>query len=53
MSEFYKCEYCGGLFQKSLSDNEALQVKEERYPDVPLDECIVVCDGCYQGKVAN
>jgi len=44
----YRCEVCGGVFQKGRSDEEAIAEKEKLFSDVPLEDCGIVCDDCFK-----
>lgn len=46
----YTCAMCGGTFetQDDWTEEDRMKEKEENFPDVPLEECDVVCDDCYQ-----
>jgi DNA-directed RNA polymerase subunit RPC12/RpoP len=43
----YKCEACGGIFNKGWSDEEALAEYKENFPDIPFSETGLVCDECF------
>lgn len=45
----FKCEECGGVFDKEWSDDEAQIEFEQNFPLGHLGDGIaVVCDDCYQ-----
>jgi|HubBroStandDraft_6_1064221.scaffolds.fasta_scaffold00134_64 hypothetical protein len=45
----YICAMCGGTFEKSRSDEEALAEMKENFGDVPATEPLdIVCDDCFQ-----
>lgn len=50
MSKHYICAICGGKFVYATADAEEKAKREcaANFPDVPLEECAMVCDGCYQ-----
>lgn len=44
----FLCEMCGGIFNKGISDEQAMKEKIELFFDAPLDECDIVCENCFQ-----
>ena len=46
--ETYKCERCGGVFEKGWSDEEAIAEMGEVFPGATQEQCGLVCDPCYQ-----
>lgn len=44
----YKCAACGGVFEKTISEEEAQAELKENFGDIPINECDIVCDVCYQ-----
>jgi hypothetical protein len=46
--KLFKCAHCGGEFQKEWSDEERAAEKDNLFPDVPVEECVVVCDDCFK-----
>jgi hypothetical protein len=51
----YRCAACGRVFNKGVSDEEALAEKEDLFPSVPVEACDLVCDDCFAafGKKAD
>jgi hypothetical protein len=47
-SSFYVCARCFSTIEKGRSDAEAVAEKQEHFPDVPLDDCDVICDDCFR-----
>lgn len=45
----YKCAVCGKEFESGWADEEAQEELAENFPGFSVEECIVVCDDCYQG----
>lgn len=44
----YVCELCGGTFDKTISDEEALEEMVEVFGEASLDqEQAMLCDPCY------
>lgn len=43
----YRCGVCQGIFTKGWSDEEADCEGTELWPGVPKDECVLVCDECF------
>lgn len=48
MTETYTCAMCGGVFEKSTPEDEALAELKEFFGDVSTEDCDVVCDVCWQ-----
>ncbi len=50
--ERYKCEMCGGVFDKKQneewSDDAAIAELRRNFGSIPIDDCALVCDDCYQ-----
>lgn len=44
----YTCAMCSGEFESEWTEAEAVAEKERDFGSVPLDQCDVVCDVCYQ-----
>ena len=47
MSDTYECANCGGTFEKGVTDDEALAELNETLPGIPVEECAMFCDDCY------
>lgn len=48
MSNTFRCAECGKTFKKARTDKEALEDLNKEFPDMPVSECVVVCENCYQ-----
>jgi hypothetical protein len=44
----FKCTVCLEVFEKGISDEEAMEEKSILFNDVPIEECKLVCDDCFQ-----
>jgi hypothetical protein len=48
----YTCAACGQTCESTDDENwsneKALEEKALLYPDAPLEECVLVCDPCFQ-----
>ena len=44
----YRCASCNGIFEKGWSDEEAMEEKNRDFGNAPMEDCVVVCDDCYQ-----
>lgn len=44
----YKCAMCRGVFEKEWTDEEAVAELQEDFGAVPIEDCAVICDDCYQ-----
>lgn len=44
----YTCSLCGGTFEMEWTDEEAVAEMNRDFGSIPLDQCKVVCDDCYQ-----
>jgi Fe2+ or Zn2+ uptake regulation protein len=50
-SKHFKCALCGGVFEKGWGDEEAEAEQKENFPGVPISECSLICDDCYEKKM--
>jgi hypothetical protein len=48
MSREYTCAHCRRTFIGDWSEEEAKADLKEYFGDIPLSECVQVCDDCYQ-----
>ena len=48
MSDTFTCSMCGNTYDKGWTDEEAAAEKNELWGSVPLDDCDVVCEDCFQ-----
>lgn len=48
MSNQYTCTVCGNTYDKGWSDEEAETERLENWPDLPKEECDIVCDDCFK-----
>jgi hypothetical protein len=39
-------------FESAWSDEEALAEVKRDFPDTPLEDCVQICDDCYQSFTA-
>lgn len=46
-SEF-KCESCGEVFCKSVSDEVSIAQYEKRFPGQDIVDAALICDGCFK-----
>lgn len=46
MPQTYTCAVCKEEFTSTWSDEEAKAELDKTF-DVPVEECVVVCDDCY------
>jgi hypothetical protein len=44
----YECAMCGETYEKTWSDEEAIAEMNQYFGDVPVEDCDVVCDDCFQ-----
>lgn len=44
----FTCRVCERTFVQGSSDEEALAEKEKLFPDVPIEECVLVCEDCFR-----
>jgi hypothetical protein len=46
------CHFCGEEFEPTdnatWNDGKAAEELEQNFPGTPLEECVVICDDCYQ-----
>lgn len=48
MGEEYTCAMCQGIFGKTASEEEAKAELKEFFGDVPVEDCDIVCDDCWE-----
>ena len=48
--ETYVCAICKEKFTKGWSDKEAFAEKKELWGDLPIEECDIICDDCFNLK---
>lgn len=46
--EKFICECCRKECTKTVTEEEVLKEKEDLFPDVPIEECAIVCDDCFK-----
>lgn len=51
-AENFRCEQCGGTFEKGWSDEDAEAERGAEFPSVPHEECALVCGDCYNQMMA-
>jgi DNA-directed RNA polymerase subunit RPC12/RpoP len=44
----YTCALCGKEFESAWSEEEALAEKERMWGEVSCEQCVILCDSCYQ-----
>lgn len=44
----YKCDACGGVFDKGWTDEKAAAELGEKFPGFTQEDCDVVCDDCFK-----
>jgi ribosomal protein L34E len=44
----YRCAVCEDIFEKGRPDEIAHAEAKARAPNVPIEECSVVCDDCFK-----
>ena len=44
----YQCAKCEGIFKYGQSEEKALQEKEMLFPEVPIEDCAIICDDCFK-----
>lgn len=44
----YTCAVCHETFEYGWTDDEATAEKEQLWGNVPIEECEIVCDDCFQ-----
>jgi len=43
----YRCGYCMHVFEKEISDEEALEEKNRLFRNLSLEDMVIVCDHCF------
>lgn len=44
----YKCAACGNVYEKGWAVEKALAEKDDLFDHHPIEDCAVVCDGCFK-----
>lgn len=44
----FRCAWCGGVFEKDWSEEEALAELKAHFGSLKPEECVQVCEDCYQ-----
>lgn len=44
----YRCANCHNVYEKTWTDEESMAECRELFGDFTPDECVVVCDDCFQ-----
>jgi hypothetical protein len=44
----YRCAMCQGVFNKGLSDEEAIEEFHKDFPEVLIEDTELICDDCYR-----
>lgn len=47
-SNEFICAKCGELCIGTTSEEKKLKEKEEMFGDIPLEDCVSICDDCFQ-----
>lgn len=47
MPRIFTCARCGYSYESAWTDEEALEEKETNFGEIPLENCVIVCDDCY------
>ena len=48
MMSQYHCVMCNGVFEEGWTKEEAIKELAQLFPGVSRDNCVVVCDDCFQ-----
>lgn len=46
-ADTYKCEQCGGEFEKGWPDELAMKESALLFPSIPEDQLGIICDDCF------
>jgi hypothetical protein len=44
----FTCAECGETYGRQRTEEEALEEKDALFPDVPIEDCAIVCDDCFK-----
>lgn len=44
----YRCDICGNVYEKAVTDDEAMAETKSYWPDASSEDCAVVCDDCWE-----
>lgn len=47
MNDLKLCALCGVLFRTSISEEDAWAEANRKFPDVPREDFVVICNPCY------
>lgn len=48
MADTYICTACGEPFTGTRPEAEARAEQRKNFPDIPDEECMVICEDCFQ-----
>lgn len=48
MADTYKCAACGGVFEKTRTDDEAMAETRSHFGNIRPEECVILCDDCFR-----
>lgn len=49
VNEPYVCAECNEIYWKRINDDECKEQFKKEFPNTPFnDDCVLVCDDCYQ-----
>jgi hypothetical protein len=51
MSKTFTCAICHEEFVSPLDSEEAVKELEENFPGIEKEDCVTVCDDCYEANV--
>lgn len=44
----YRCAMCQGVFNKGLSDDEAIENFHKDFPEILIEDAAIICNDCYR-----
>ncbi|KKN10359.1 hypothetical protein LCGC14_1037200 [marine sediment metagenome] len=51
MSNKFTCANCDKTFGKVSTEEEVMEEKERLWGDISLDECVIICDDCFNNAM--
>ena len=51
--KYFKCDECGNVYEKNLSEEEAVEQLASEFPGANINECGIVCDDCYNEMMSD
>jgi len=43
----YKCAMCDNIYEKTWTDEEAMNECNETFGEIDVKDCVIICDDCF------